>query len=301
MPWLGDGTRFVGYRTADAGIGRYGNGNDGTIVIGTTAGYTSDPFNLVRDLCAANLTVPYGKTINTSGYRIFVQQVLTVATTAVIHCSGSNAVGATAGVGDYFAVSGSLRRGTSGGIGVNGAGNNGGGGVTSSYSIGALGGNGGAGTNAAGTSGSLVSASANNTDPHDYVTGVTCCWLGSGSVQTYAGGGGGGAGGGSGAAAGGGGGAGGGIVIISAHHIANDGSIHARGGTGAAGTATNCGGGGGGGGGACIVVADYYTGTGSIDALGGNPGASGGGTGVAGSTGSNGNTYNFFPVPVAFR
>jgi len=138
----------------------YGDGHDGS---STTTGNVT----LTEDSYYVNLTVESGHTLDLSGYRLFVSGTLNNQGT--IHNDGNNANGGTAGA--TSSASGTLRGGTTGGVGetsnstCNGGGGGGGGGVVfiSAYNLSnagiirANGGNGGNGINA-------CSGIASNTD-----------------------------------------------------------------------------------------------------------------------------------------
>jgi hypothetical protein len=253
--------------------GVFGDGSDGDVVL-------NGPSTLVRDMFYRNLTVTNNAVLNTGGFRIFVQQLLTIDAGSVIKRNGLDAAGAVGGAAlGAGTINGSGSAGRNGGLG---AGLNG---ASQAFALGGSGGAGGAaGANNGGTGGvSTIAAAAGA--PR---------WLPSASelvdfnsAGLYTGGLGGGAGGGDGANNGGASGGGAGPMVISARNIVNNGSITATGGAGAAGTGGNAGGGGGGGGGVIILVYRARVAQGTITANGGALGA-GIGTGNPGIAGNPG-------------
>lgn len=288
--WLRRTWQWINYlATEDAGIARdiYGDGSDGTVVIG--AGTTT----LARDMYYDSLTIQAGGELAANGYRIFVRGTLTTDVGGVLSCDGNNGGNGTTG----SVAGGAIRsQGTLAATNVGGAGGDenpataGGNGGNSSPGLGGLGGAGAAGFGGAlaGSPGTMVPPTANNGGtPRSVFQAVLGRDLQSSHLEGGSGGGGG--GGGSSAGDGGGsGGAGGGTMVLVARRIINNGTIRARGGNGGnGGIAAQFGGGGGGGGGGLIIVITRLgiSGSGSLSVAGGT-GGTGGTGGVAGATGT---------------
>lgn len=205
----------------------------------------SSSTTLTGALFCENLTLAAGVDLNTGGYPIIVDGLLTFGAGSKITRNGANASGATGGSGypvTFYYASGS---------GGNGATTNGAGSGGAFPCTAARGGNGGTGTvGFGGSSGSALNPFASDlgdlasNTPWFFLTGRTV-----GGYAGLAGGTGGGGAGGSGVAAGGGGGAGGGVVCVICRNWTGNGSIEAKGGDGANGLDANSAGGGGGGGG----------------------------------------------------
>lgn len=277
----------------------FGSGDDGVAVFDGTntlsfASKSGNTYTLTRDVFLSTTTIDAGVTLDTGGYRLFCNDVLT--NNGVIHHDGKNAVGATAGGSSTL---GSLGIGTAGG---NGRANNTGlpgtnqsNGLQDASAAGGAGGAGGA--NAGGAGGTYTYASAGNGGANYLFTDLTGFLAGQSSGGNQAqlqivGGGAGGGGGGSDNAGvlGGGGGGGGGVLVLSIFQLINNGAIRSQGGAGAAaaGAGGNGGGGGGGAGGVILSLSRYRSGTGTITAPGGTGGAAFGAGGVAGTAGNSG-------------
>jgi hypothetical protein len=288
----------------------FGDGSDSDVTISVDTNLTVDKFY-------NNLTINSGKTLNPSGFRIFVKGTLTNnGTIARNGIAGSGTTG-----GDVLA-SGSLYGalvGANGGAGGEHWGNYTGQiGFTGASlakglgSNGSSGGAGGAGAWAAGGAGvgGSVTGTVYNYPRNSVAAYMLYDGLPAGDIiksNAAAGGGGGGGHGNGGGHGGNGGGAGsgGGIVEIFARTLVNNGSIEAKGGAGADGTvgenysslgnhggSGGGGGGGGGNGGIIILIYASKTGAGTTDITAGAKGIGGiGGQdyyGDYGATGSDG-------------
>lgn len=296
--------RYMLLESAGIGVGRYGDGSDGDVVLG--AGTTT----LTRDMYYNNLTIAAGRTLATAGFRVFVKETFTLDGN-VLNDGNSASLGTAgqgaphrAGVGTLAAF---YQGGIDGAAGVTAANTNG-----ISASIGSLlklGGNGGNG----GISGGGESGGGGSVGGTPAVTRggfrhyPDCLLLRSeipadaGVVQLIGGGGGGGSGGND--ATGGGntsgaGGGGAGVIGIAARilNIGATGAIRARGGQGGnavAGSGAGAGGGGGGAGGVIAMIGDVLTNLGAITVPGGvgGSGAIGGGVGTDGGVGTIINLY----------
>jgi hypothetical protein len=290
------------------GYGFFGTGADSTVIVG--AGSTT----LTRDMHYLNLTVPVGSLILSAGYRIYVQDTLTL--NGIISDSGSaggnggsttGSAGGSAGLAASTRAAGYLPAPT---LGVNGgaggtsgaAGSNGSNGTAIVNSIGAsgiAGKQGGFVGGAGGAAGAATALAATSGGMRNFVNVNLHRAFASTSLVTPLGhGGNGGSGGGKGSGSFGGGGGGasggnGGYVNIFARTIQGSGSISVIGGAGGAGgTSTGGGGGGGGNGGNGGYLGLIYRGlypsvnllyTGGALGLGGSGSA---GYGTDGSTGS---------------
>ena len=252
----------------------FGNGSDGDVVIAVDT-------TLVRDMYYNSLTVNVGATLFAGGFRIHC--IGDINNLGTIDRSGNDATGT--------AATAALVAGTTGVSGAGGAGGaaagSAGGAVTN-----ASGGAGGAGGLGSGGAGGALGAA---TVPTAALGGIECLNAArqASVAQQIAGlimpGGGGGGGGGGDGTAGGAGGSGAGVIVICARNLYGSGTIRARGGNGFQPTAGNRGGGGGGGGGAIILVTENDTTiTSLVLNVSGGIGASGFGTGLSGSNGSNG-------------
>jgi len=266
------------------GVGYYGNGSDGALVV---AGTTT----ITRDSWYTTIVVQNGGRLNTNGYRVMATTSITVDVGGVVAYDGNNAVTFNAGASGNSG--GTLPFGLVGGVGNTGAGssaNNNDYLITGSGS----GGNGGLGPSGAGGAGGVLTGAAATTGRwRNLPQFVWASLLSSGSATVVDASCGGGGGGGDGVNRGGGGGGGGGTIVLAAPVIANNGAIRAPGGNGANGIAGNAGGGGGGGGGHVFLLAPIFTG--SNPAVTGGTQGSGVGTGVNGVAGSPG---SFFRLPV---
>lgn len=289
-----DGSNWVNTQLT----GLFGDGSDGALTFTaagpTTGGATRSglTYTMTRDIFATSLTVDSTVIIDTSNYRIFVQDTLT--NNGTIRANGTDASGTTNGsgatrgsfAGPSSAGGAGLASGTttlSGNAGVTGGSSSG------TYSPGKAlgsGSNGGAGGNANGGSGGTnASATAFVATPQDYVSIVRGAWYTAPSTATgnpsflaphgATGGGGGGRTTGGTATASGAGGGGGGVVLVVARIIDNSsGVISANGGNGSNATGGTCsaGGGGGGGGGTVFMVYNKLT-AGTETASGGTKGS----------------------------
>jgi hypothetical protein len=265
-----------------------GSGADGNVTLDADG-------VLFSDINAKNLTLD-GVTngpinIATGGYRIFVQDKLTIRGGVFLDNSGQNggsasnttpgtggigAPGVTAGLGGFNgAIGGAVGANGFDGIGPAGssvAGGGGFGGFSATH-------DGGAGGDATYD----INLSGDPLTPWIMMTGG--CTLGPGGMTQLLGGGAGGGGAGTGTKAGGGGGGAGGVIFISAgqYIIEDDAEIGLATNGGNGGTGTSGSGGGGGGGGGMIVVCRGIKKVGSAvifaySANGGNGGNSTGGT-----------------------
>lgn len=303
----------------------YGDGRDGTVILGSNTTLTSDKYYMNLDLGSYTLT--------TAGYRIFVRGLLKgtgkIVSNGVVGSAGANAGSGSpgaGGAGGSTPAAGTLPTsispvgggagGASGAVGTAGTSvttavtnsitavsspANGGKGGDSSINSGADGGTGGTST---------AYGSALTTQDAFYWALITNgAFTRIGTLPGAAGGGGGSCNAGVNTAGGGGGGGGGngGAIVVAAYIIEGSftfeskGAAGGAGGSGFAGTGQGGGGGGGGGGhgGHILVIYNYKTSwSGSATVTGGAGGAGGSGTGggtangVAGVTGTNGSiTY----------
>jgi len=279
-----------------APIGVYGDGSDGSITYdGTTtilgvAPVGGTTYTLTRDIFPSSMTVNNGITVITNGTRIYCTG--TITNNGTIHNNGNNANNNTAGAATSAVnVLGNGQAGgnggsTSAGVATVATANAGGG-------SGGVGGISGAGQ-AGGTVGGAVAPVAlkgGASAYHSFFCANTGMLLNAASVL-LTGGSGGSGGGGSAATNGGGGGGGGGVLLINAWKIDNtSGTISANGGNGGNGTGANGGSGGGGGGGLVLLIYHNYTGN-AATATKGAAGTTKTGTGVLGSSGSDGHVVS---------
>jgi hypothetical protein len=314
--------------TINATFGNYyfyfGDGSDGAVVADgvtsfvTTLGLNSPGYYYqLRDLFLTNLTINSGVTVNTNGFRVFVNGTLTLY--GSIGCPGNNAPSAFTSGGAAGAATnagGTLGFGSVGGAGGHdvGSGATGQGGALATSSLGGsgggsggssgAGGNGGAPGSSGGIAGTGSPAAASGGNSTTFTAsqgGYRMLWpLQTGRLANSTGafvkGGAGGAGApaqsGSGTYGGGGGG-GGGFSLIWARqiNIATSGVITCAGGSGAQGSAAGGSGGGGGGGGAIFLVGSSI-GPESVSAaftvIGGAGGPANGPATSAGGTGGSG-------------
>lgn len=279
---------YVAYLNNQALASVFGDGSDSDVVITVNT-------SLTRDMFYRNLTVSgVGTVLDPTNFRIFVSGTLTIAASCKI---GPSAFSATDGTlkGCAAFVTG----GSGGAVGTNG--NN----TTSSLGATAgAGGTDGAG-HAGGTAGTATAPTAGKGSPRaliqwgGHILGIAA---GASLWTPISGGGSGGGGGGAAASVGGFGGDGGPVTFIAARAIvlAAASNILANGNAGGTATGSNAGGGGGGGGG-CLLLAygsKALSGGGSpvFSAATNCAGGAGGakvGTGVVGSTGSNGTVVEF--------
>lgn len=314
--------------------GWFGDGGMGNLVFDGAAtvaitGFASlapaaSVYTLTYDLHANDMQVDVGVTIDTAGFRIFVNGVLLL--NGVIKRNGNN--GGNAGVSAGGAAGGVLAPGTvSGGVAGVAGGSSGGGatngngranvprpGTVGSTAAGAngtscLGGGGGRNNlaNAGGTSGANTAVIATNGLPN-YIVGAISGKSLDNTVQFFSGssGGGGCAGNLAGSPAncggGGGSGSGGGYVVVCARTFTGSGSITALGGNGGNGSngsgagALGAGGGGAGGPGGIVVIVYGYGSVPTYSVAGGTGGSAGGnGSSLPGGNGGAGLAY-IFPV-----
>jgi hypothetical protein len=250
----------------------FGDASDGDVTVST-------PITLTRDVFYGNLTVAAGGTINTSGYRIYVNNTLTTSGGGKITFNVNSGGAGPSGPGGAAVADGSIAGSLVGG-------NNAVNGTTATNGYGGAGGGGGTGTGLPGTGGPVTAPAASLGSIRAY--SALGQLIGGGTVALARGGG---SGGGGSGASGGGGGAGGGVIAIAARilNLASAGDITVPGGNGGVGS-TNSGGGGGGGGGLIQLV---YTSKNAVTFSSatncpGGVGGAGSGTGVTGATGSNG-------------
>lgn len=290
-----------GRLAASGGLGVYGDGSYGNIVLDGVTSYSGlgislagSTYTLQGDILPANLTINSGITLKPNGMRIYCAGTLTgIDATSLIQDNGTPASGTSAGGGisnGNSTINGAAR-GLGGGAGGTNIGTAGG---TNFLNMGGDGGQGGTGpSGAGGAGGSAFGPSGQNGSFRTLqVASMGCVISVNGGVKSFYFGAGGGGGGGDGANAGGGGGCGGGVVLICAKTFAGTGTIQARGGVGGTPPAGNAGGGGGGGGGGIWVVSGSVGGGAvsgwTIDANGGAAGSPHGtGTNNA-AAGSNG-------------
>ena len=262
----------------------YGDGSDGaqvfdgsTTILGIVP--SSNIYILARDIYLTNVTINTGITVNTDGYRIFINGTLTFGGAgANISNNGGPAAG-TNGANGGLGGGVSATYGKSGQTGPSGGTGNG---NQPAVLANCLGGNGGAGGNGAASTGGATRV---NTPPAATAGSIhslpSILTANSSPAPTAAngwqGGGAGSAGGGD-ATNNGGGGGGGGPVLVVAWKIVGTGAIQSRGGQGGIVTVSTLGAGGGGGGAGGLVVvistsvvAGAITGI-AIDANGGPPG-----------------------------
>lgn len=274
--------------------GAYGNGAAGAIVV---AGGTT---TLGEDLYATDLTVAADGILETNGYRVFANGILT-NDGVIRHNGGDGGDGSEAGgLGVGGAGGAGAAPGSVGGdqlTGSAGVGAGGGNGTNGPDAVVSLGGNGGAAGGDsvafAGGSGGIATAPAPNDGGYQHPTGMlgVLASRAAGGLLWVAGG----AAGASAAsaanpAASGGGGGPGGVVVVAARWIQNNGVISAFGGAAGASYTPGpaVGGSGGGGGGAIFLVRRRISGVGSLLVSGGAgaPGLSGGFDGSAGVGGT---------------
>lgn len=270
---------------ADTNRSYYGDGSDGTVVLG--AGTTT----LTRDMYYENLTLGATSVLATGGFKIFVRNLCTIPVGAVVRHNGApGLVGVdanTGGVAGAGATGGTMGAGFNGGAGGSDA--NGANGTNASASLGGAGGAGGNSndTGNGGTGGTTTLASITVGFRHLAVA------MGYSDAGVQWRGGAGGAGGGGGdTGSGGGGGGGGGCLFLAAYRLVLEGEIEALGGDGGDGftgpDALGNGGGGGGGGGVIWLVTRGRSGSGTVLAAGGEGGVGHlvGENGDPGSTGT---------------
>lgn len=285
--------RWIKYLDESADSGVFGFGTDGALVfdgISNVAGLTpvGNAYTMDRHLFPTNMTVATGVTVNTSGFGIWGTGTLTLAGTAKIDNSGSDASGHTGGA---IPISGIWH----GGAGANGgAASTIGGSTTLSNSLGGSGGVGGTSDDAH-TGGTVTNTAAGAEKgairlAQSFTSGFLFGSMGC-TVPT-AGSGGSGGGGGGGGSQGGGGGAGGGLILVMFRtlNFSSSCTVWAKGGAGAAGDAGGgfyAGSGGGGGGG--VVLLGYRDTLGTAPntrvSVAGGAGGGGSGAGAAGNSG----------------
>ncbi len=275
---------YVAYTTAHGAIDPLRDGSDANPAMSSTTA------TLTRDMFYANLTMA-NSTINTAGFRVIVQGLLSMASGSIIQHSPNNGGGSATQGG---AASGTLVGGADGGLGQATNGDNG---TAKTISLGGAGGNGGAGSGGTGGTGGGVTAPTAVQGSYRLLdSALRGAVFGSGELSNLTGGGGGGGGGGDGGAGNGFGGGGGGVVVVACRNFVSLSganfikAIGAKGQDGASGQ----GGGGGGGGGAVFFARSTSTITGgslTLSAAGGAKGTGGGAGGVDGTAGSAGQTF----------
>ena len=312
----------------------YGTGVDGVLHfdgVSTVTGFAglslapaASVYVLTRDLFASTMTVDAGVTINSAGFRVFVQGLLT--NNGTIRQNGANGANATtggAGGGGNGPGNGVLSGGVAGGGGGNATGNGQIGNVPASSPLGGAtatntgpaapgnggnggtlqGGAGGGGTAGGGNGGTAqgLTIAAMTTAPHFYTLFQAQQGRNGNNTQLNAGSAGGGGGGGAVANQGNGGGGGGaaGVIAICARFIAGSGSFEAKGGKGGNGSVGTGGGGAGGGGGGAGGILTVFTEskfplTVSESVAGGLGGNAAGAAGTGGN-GGDGYINNFNP------
>jgi hypothetical protein len=300
-----------------AGLGIYGDGNDGvcdfdgtSVVLGLTP--SSRVYTLTRDIYLADgSAVAALAFIKTAGFRVFCNGTLTIAATGGIHNNGNAGAAGTAGTGGAAgattSTAGTLGAGAAGGAGGSGnsAGSAGGAsaiGFPGGTGIGGAGG--GDGTHTGAVAGAFTALVAGKGGGRHLLALITGQLFGAqtndtASLLSLIGGGSGGGGGcGDDADAGGGGGGGGaGYLMVAAYDLVVNGTITCTGGAGglSVSAAHNAGGGGGGGGGVAITIARSRSGLSSgPSAAGGAGGAKAGASGVAGSAGAVGTVIELY-------
>jgi hypothetical protein len=277
----------------------FGTGADGSATVSGTVTYT-------RDMHFTDLTVHVGGKIVVAGFRIYVQNTLTIDAGGILTADGADGVGRTGGGtagggGDSTMILGGGAEGGAGGTA--GQGDQG-----QTFRSAKWGGDGGAGGQGyrdlwpgGAPSPDVGLPVGNPPDLEGLLGGFWRTRTGAG-LQFYPwdGGGAGGGGGGGAAGDGGKGGGGGGVIALIAKNLVNNGVISANGGNGAdADPAWAGGGGGGGGGGVVTLFVKTYTGLiarafGGAGGLKGNGSPEGGSSGnVNGSPGSDGKVYVF--------
>jgi len=282
--------------SGSADFGAFGDGSDGAATLDGVAApaFTGAPvgsvYTMVRDAFLTNLTVNAGITLNTGGFRLFVNGIMTIAATGIVMRDGNAGALGVAGAALAANTLGASHAGGAGGNNAVGtAGTNGTQQLPGGTGAGGAGGAGGG--NAGGAAGTYTALTAAQGSVRSLPNALIGSAVSQAGVVALRGGSGGGGGGSSAATTtGGGGGGGGGVVMIAALTLVNNGRISARGGTGAdaSGGAGDSGGGGGGGGGDVILITRSKIGTGTVDA---NAGAGGAlhNAGIAGAAGANGN------------
>ena len=261
-------------------------GNAGIFPVASDGSATiSSDTTLARDMFYDSLTINFGSTLFTNGFRVFAKTA--IVNNGTIDRSGNNATGTAA---TAALTAGTVAAGTAGGAGGIAAGSAGGASATS------LGGAGGAGGLGSGGAGGAAGANTLNTAVNGGVESLqiadnarTGRNIAGTAVTTGSGAGGGGGDG----VAGGAGGGGGGIIVLLSPSITGTGSVKAMGGNGFTPiTGGNKGGGGGGGGGVlCTLSENDVTATSLTFNVSGGSGVAGTGTGANGANGSSGRTY----------
>jgi hypothetical protein len=274
--------------------GFFGNGSDGDLIVSGT-------YTITRETFFNNLTVQAGGEVKPNGFRIYVENVLTINASGSINDDGNSSTGSVGGVGlgrrNYLFT----QQGQGGNGGANGAGSNGntltlGLGCYNNSGVAPNGGAGGRPAPATGTPGtaspmnsptigmqiwgswamglSYTDAAINNTNRAAWIAGGA----GGGGASSGVG------------AVGGGGGAGGGMVWLAASTIINNGRISVNGGdSGPATGSPNAGSGGSGGGGIMIVITNTPSSSlGIIQSNAGSVSTTVTGTGTTGSVGNSG-------------
>jgi peptidoglycan/xylan/chitin deacetylase (PgdA/CDA1 family) len=283
-----------GTQAPSSSTGFFGDGSDGfgafdgtTTVAGTSL--AGSVYSLARDVWLTSATLSNNVTVDTSRFRLFVRDALTITAGSKISNDGNDAVTTVIGAGKGSRTAGGS--GNGGSSVLSGSGNAGAG---STAALGGSGGAGGASTGGGTGGGAIGGANTNPTGqsaPRQAASALSCTPQGLAALWLAGAGGGGGH-----AAASSQGGAGGGgapVLIVAARTLVNQGTISAKGGKGGDATlnaGAGAGGGGGGGGGALLLVYGSRTGTGTTDVTGGAGGALAG-TGAAGAVGAAGSVY----------
>ena len=245
--------------------------------------YAAD-FTLTRDMYYDTMTVNFGATLYTNGFRIFANSIVC---NGAIDRSGTNATGTAA---TPALTAGTLGAAGAGGAGGTAAGSAGGASATS------LGGAAGAGGLGSGGAGGLAGTKTDNTAANgglEVFYNANDAKGGRNLAAALITGGAGAGGGGGDGVAGGAGGAGAGIIVICSKSVTGTGAINAKGGNGFSPiTGGNKGGGGGAGGGVIVIISENDVSLSGLTlSVAGGLGASGTGTGASGANGSNGRIY----------
>lgn len=301
------GTTVYGQGALESGggLGVYGDGSDGAIVLDGVSPFPSfigrgtqnNYYWALRDIYASSLTIAPGCTLQLAGggtapFRLYCSGTLTNNGGFIVTLVNTGASGAKAGSnltwGSLVPGANSPAGSTANATGAAGTS------VIGSWGPGATIVGGPGGRNSAGTAGGAggtanpPSGMPGGTRPRALPQLATMTVTdGTGAVHSFAGGASGGAGAGDGSNAGGAGGPGGNPLFIAARGIVNNGTISAAGGNGGNAAGGNAGGGGGGQGGPIVLVYGSISGTGIVKNPGGNGGA-GAGSGSAGTAGGTG-------------
>ena len=255
----------------------YPNLASGNIVISSNT-------TMTQDLYCDTLTINFGATLFTGGFRVFAKT--SIVCDGAIDRSGNNATGTAA---TPALAAGTLGGASAGGAGGTAAGSAGG---SQTVALGGQGGAGGAGSGGAGGAGGNITVVSAIQGGVEVFYDQDRARIGNTVTSANANGGSGGGGGGGDGTAGGAGGGGGAVMVLISRSITGTGTIRAEGGMGFQPVAGNRGGGAGGGGGVIATISENdVTATGLTFSVAGGLGASGSGTGLSGVNGSNGRTY----------